>query len=121
MSLPPLVVVGALGAQGSGVVSAMLTSSEPQYQILALTSDLSSEAARCLAANTRISVEFVGLNSQDSVLKAFRGASYIFANTAFPIDISITEGPAATQKAEQEYGLDVFRAAAQISSPRHII
>lgn len=121
MSLPLLVVVGALGSQGSGVVSAMLATPEPRYQIRALTSDPSSEAASSLATNPRISVEFVDLNSQDSVLKAFRGASYIFANTAFLIGVSITEGPAAAQKAEQECALNVVRAAAQISSLRHII
>lgn len=121
MSLPLLVVVGALGSQGSGVVDAMLAASEPQYQIRALTSDPSSKAARSLATNPRVSVELVDLNSQDSVLKAFRGADYIFANTAFPIGLSITEGPDVAQKAEQEYGLNVVRAAARISSLRHII
>ncbi|KAL6885421.1 hypothetical protein GGI43DRAFT_426672 [Trichoderma evansii] len=121
MSLPLLAVVGALGAQGSGVVSAMLASPEPQYQIRALTSNVSSEAACRLAENPGVSVEFVDLNSQDSVLKAFRDASYIFANTAFPIGTSITEGPAAAQKAEEEYGLNVVRAAGQISSLRHIV
>lgn len=121
MSLPLLVVVGALGSQGSGVVAAMLATPEPQYQIRALTSDPSCPAASILAKNPRISVEFVDLNSQESVLKAFRGANYIFANTAFPIGISIAEGPAAAQKAEQEYGLNVVCAAAQISSLRHIV
>ncbi|KAM0473424.1 hypothetical protein ACHAPX_008171 [Trichoderma viride] len=121
MSLPLLVVVGALGSQGSGVVSAMLAASKPQYQIRALTSDTSSLSARSLATNPRISVEYVDLNSQDSVLKAFRDANYIFANTAFPIGMSIAEGPAFAQKAEQEYGMNVVRAAAQISSLRHIV
>lgn len=121
MSLPLLVVVSALGAQGSGVVSAMLATPEPQYQIRALTSDPSSNAAISLAANPRVSVEFADLNSQDSLLKAFRDATYIFANTAFPIGISINDSPAAAQEAEQEYGLNVVRAASQISSLRHII
>ncbi|KAL7931796.1 hypothetical protein V8C35DRAFT_103285 [Trichoderma chlorosporum] len=121
MSPSLLVVVGALGTQGSGVISAMLTTPESQFQIRALTSDPLSEAAVNLAENPRVAVEFVDLKSQESVLKAFRDANYIFANTAFPIGVSISNGPAAAQEVEEEYGLNIARAASQISSLRHII
>ena len=122
MALPILVVVGATGAQGSGVVSAFTSSDEkPRYQIRALTSNTSSPSAVELAAKANVTVAHVDLSSFDSVLAAFKDAKAIFANAVFHVETALTQGPAAAQQREERQGLNIARAASQIKSLKHLV
>ncbi|OKL58095.1 hypothetical protein UA08_06718 [Talaromyces atroroseus] len=119
-STPLIVVVSALGAQGASVVSAYLQSSD--YQIRALTSDPSCDAAVRLAAkNSRVTVVGVDLSSLESVVAAFHGASFIFAQTVFRPDTFASQGPAAAQALEARHGLNIAEAASKIPSLQHLI
>ena len=120
--LPIIVVVGALGAQGAGVVSVYTSSAySTKYHVRALTSNASSDAATALAAKSNVSVISVDLNSFDSVLSAFNDATFIFANTIFHPETFFSKGAAATQLREEQQGLNIVRAASQIPSLRHLI
>ena len=122
MSLPIIVVVGALGAQGAGVVSAYTSPAySSKFHVRALTSNASSEAATALAAQSNVSVVAVDLNSFDSTLSAFKDASFIFANTVFHLETFSTHGPAAAQAREEQQSMNIVRAASQIPSLRHLI
>jgi hypothetical protein len=122
MDAPLIVVVGALGAQGGSVVSAYLASQHSKhFRIRALTSNTSSDAALKLAANPRVTVVGVDLDSLESVVAAFQDASLIFANTIFPRDILVTEGAAAAQEWEARRGLNIAQAASKIPSLQHLI
>jgi hypothetical protein len=121
MDLPIVVVVGALGAQGAGVVAALTAFDQPRYQIRALTSNASSEAAVALAIKAHVSVEAVDLDSIESIVSAFRDASYIFGNTVFHPETFMTKGPQAAQDRESGHGLNLARAASQIPTLRHYV
>ena len=122
MSLPIVVVVGALGAQGAGVVSAYTSPAySSKYHVRALTSNTSSDAAIALAARPNVSVVAVDLQSSDSVLSAFKNASFIFANTSFHLENFATQGPAAIQAREEQQGLNIVHAASQTPSLQHLI
>ena len=122
MSFPIVVVVGALGLQGAGVVSVYTSPAySSKYHVRALTSNTSSEAATTLAAKPNVSVVSVDLNSIDSVLAAFKDATFIFANTIFHIQTFLSQGAAAVQQREEQQGLNIVRAASQITSLQHLI
>ena len=118
-----IVVVSALGTQGASVISACLSSPKlSNYKIRALTSNPTCDAATSLAAsNPRITVHGTDLNSLDSVMKAFKDATLIFANTAFNHRALLAQGAAAAQAREESQGLNIARAASQIPSLKHLI
>ncbi|KAL4942927.1 hypothetical protein BDV06DRAFT_153832 [Aspergillus oleicola] len=125
MSAPIAAVVGALGAQGSSVVSALLTSGSP-YGVRALTSNAASPDAVTLSSkDPRVEVVQTDLLSIDSLVAAFTGATYIFANTVFRPDVFINEGAMAAQELESTHGLNIVRAAAKVSEEgntlKHVI
>lgn len=122
MDAPLIVVVGALGAQGRSVVSAYLSSEKSKhFRIRALTSNTSSESALKLAANPRVTVVGVDLDSPESIIAAFQDATLIFANTIFPPEIFLTEGAVRAQELEASRGLNVAQAASKIPSLQHLI
>lgn len=121
MSLPILTVVGALGAQGGGVVNAFTSESTPQYQVRALTSNASSPAAVKLSEHPHVTVVQVDLNSIESIQSAFEGSTLIFANTAFPITILMEKGAQAAEEHEAKQGLNIVQAAARVSGLEHLI
>ncbi|KIA75707.1 HSCARG dehydrogenase [Aspergillus ustus] len=117
MTQPIAVIVGALGAQGSSVLSALLTTKEPHYKIRALTSNATSpEAIRLANSGPNIEVVQTDLSSPNSLLAAFTGASVIFANTVFQPNVFLSQGAKAAEELEASHGLNIVQAASKISS-----
>ncbi|HEX9188321.1 MAG TPA: NmrA/HSCARG family protein [Vicinamibacteria bacterium] len=77
-----IAVVGATGAQGGGLVRAILAHPAGEFRARALTRDAGSEKAKALAA---AGAEVVTANADDaaSLAKAFAGAHGAFCVTAF--------------------------------------
>ena len=68
-----IVVVGATGAQGSGLVRAILNDPDHEFNVRAITRDVSSDKAKNLA---KMGAEVVAGNVDDieSLKNAFKGA-----------------------------------------------
>ena len=75
-------VLGATGAQGGGLATAIVDDPDGEFAVRALTRNPSSEAARALAARGA-EVVTVDLDDEDSVRRAFAGAYGAFVVTAF--------------------------------------
>ncbi|MFP1155686.1 NmrA family NAD(P)-binding protein [Mycobacterium sherrisii] len=76
-----LAVVGATGAQGGGLVSAILADPDPQFAVRALTRNPRSSAAQALAA-AGAEVVAADLDDKASIRHAFTGAygAYVVTN-----------------------------------------
>lgn len=79
---PLIAVVGATGAQGGGLVRAILSDSEPKFAARAITRNPESDKARLLA---ELGAEVVqaDLDDKDSLVKAFTGCHGAFCVTNF--------------------------------------
>lgn len=77
-----IVVFGATGAQGSGVVRAILGDSSGEFTARALTRDVNSDKAKTLA-NMGAEVVSADIDSYESLRSAFQGAYGVFAVTFF--------------------------------------
>jgi uncharacterized protein YbjT (DUF2867 family) len=77
-----IAVMGATGAQGSGLVRAILADPEGRFAVRALTRDPASEQGRALA---KLGAEVVGADVDDakSLERAFAGAQGVFGVTFF--------------------------------------
>jgi uncharacterized protein YbjT (DUF2867 family) len=77
-----IVVVGATGAQGGGLVRAILNDPDHEFTVRAVTRDVSTDKAKELA---RLGAEVVTANVDDieSLKKAFQGAYGAFCVTFF--------------------------------------
>lgn len=77
-----IAVVGATGAQGGGLVQAILADPSGEFAVRAITRDLGSEKARALA---RLGAEVVAADLHDpaSVERAFQGAFGAYCVTFF--------------------------------------
>ena len=77
-----IAVVGATGAQGSGMVRAILDHPSGGFAARALTRDVNSEKSKALA---KLGAEVVAANVDDpaSIQKAFEGAHGAFCVTFF--------------------------------------
>jgi uncharacterized protein YbjT (DUF2867 family) len=82
MSSPVVAVVGATGAQGGGLVSALLADPQQRFRVRAVTRTPESDAGRALAAR---GAEVVAGSSDDldSMTTAFKGAQGAFCLTNF--------------------------------------
>ena len=82
MARKTIAVVGATGAQGGGLVRAILDDAGGEFAARALTRDAGSDKAKALAS---LGVEVVSANLDDaaSLAKAFAGAHGAFCVTAF--------------------------------------
>lgn len=82
MSKPIIAVTGATGAQGSGLVRAILNDPDRQFDVRALTRSITSDKARALSA---LGAEVVqaDLDDQESLERAFKGAYGAFCVTFF--------------------------------------
>jgi len=82
MAKKTIAVVGATGAQGGGLVRAILGDPSDEYAVRALTRDAHSEKAKALAA---LGAEIVAANVDDaaSLGRAFQGAHGAFCVTFF--------------------------------------
>ncbi len=81
MAKKTIAVVGATGAQGGGLVRAILADPSGEFAARALTRDVNSEKAKALA---KLGAEVVAANIDDaaSVRRAFEGAYGAFCVTA---------------------------------------
>jgi len=77
-----IAVVGATGAQGGGLVDAILEDTSGEWAARALTRDPGSEKARALAARGA-EVVAADVDDQESLRKAFTGAHGAFCVTFF--------------------------------------
>jgi uncharacterized protein YbjT (DUF2867 family) len=108
---PVIAVVGATGAQGSGLVRAILQDPERRFAARAITRKPDSEKGRALAAQ---GAEVVGadLNDAASLERAFAGATGVFCLTNFWEHLSA--------ETEVTQARNMARAAAR-SDVRHVI
>ena len=77
-----IAVVGATGAQGGGLVRAILADRDSEFAVRALTRNIDSDKARALAA-AGAEVVRADLDDQASLERAFAGAYGVFALTNF--------------------------------------
>lgn len=77
-----LAVVGATGAQGGGLVRAVLADPGGEFAVRALTRNADSDKAKALAA-AGAQVAAADLDDPESLRRAFRGAHGAFCVTAF--------------------------------------
>ncbi len=82
MSKKTIAVVGATGAQGSGLARAILADPEGGFAVRALTRDPGSAAARALAARGA-EVVAVDIDDGESLKRAFAGAHGAYCVTFF--------------------------------------
>lgn len=122
MTLPILTVIGATGTQGGSVVSAILQAgTTPAYHVRALTSNVSSSAAKRLAEHPNITVAHVDIDSVQSLEEAFKDSQAIFANTVFPHLEFPDKPPRVLQGIEEQRGLNIAHAAAKIQTLKHFV
>ncbi len=77
-----IAVLGATGAQGSGLVRAIIADKSGEFTARALTRDVNSEKAKALK-NLGAEVVAYNVDDYDSLKDAFRGAYGVFAVTFF--------------------------------------
>lgn len=77
-----IVVLGATGAQGSGVVRAILGDSSGDFTARAITRDVNSEKAKALA-DMGAEVVSADIDNYESLKSSFEGAYGVFAVTFF--------------------------------------
>jgi len=77
-----IAVVGATGAQGNGLVRAILEDTSGQFAARAITRNASSEKAKALAAAGAEVVE-ANVDDEESLTRAFKGAYGAFCVTFF--------------------------------------
>jgi uncharacterized protein YbjT (DUF2867 family) len=77
-----IAVIGATGAQGSGLVRAILNDKSSEFKVRAITRNVNSDKAKDLAQKG-VEVVSANLDNQDSLKKAFEGAYGVFAITNF--------------------------------------
>lgn len=106
-----IVVTGATGLQGLGVIDAL--SANPEWKIRGVTRNTNSEKARRLAERG-IEMVTADLDDEDSLVKAFVGANAVFAVTDFYEPFGTGIGPVKSMKIEYDRGVRLARAAAKI-------
>ena len=77
-----IAVLGATGAQGGGLVRAILEDSSGEFKVRALTRDVNSDKAKALS-EMGAEVVSVDIDSHDSLVSAFKGAYGVYAVTFF--------------------------------------
>ena len=75
-------VLGATGAQGGGLVRAILNDKSSEFSVRALTRNINSEKAKALK-DMGVEVVEADLDSFDSLKKAFTDAYGVYAVTNF--------------------------------------
>lgn len=103
-----IVVTGATGLQGSGVIDAL--SANTEWKIRGVTRNTNSEKARKLIQQG-IEMVAADLDDEQSLTAAFVGAHAIFAVTDFYEPFSTGIGPEKAQEIEYNRGVRLARAA----------
>ncbi|KAJ4287573.1 hypothetical protein N0V90_012276 [Kalmusia sp. IMI 367209] len=113
-----IAVVGATGAQGGSVARAFLKLDG--WKVRAITRNASSDNAKALASQ---GAEVVSANADDeaSLVKAFEGATAIFAVTNFWEHLFTGSSPDESGTKEAEQAKKLARAASKTSTLEHYI
>ncbi|KAF6817915.1 cinnamoyl-CoA reductase [Colletotrichum plurivorum] len=121
-----IVVVGATGNQGGGVVRALLSSSSSDWHVRALTRDPTSSKAKALvdehhahASSGRLVLVQGHVYDRDSLRSAFADAHGVFAITA-----EICLGKTVVEEADMAHEIEAGRnmvAAAEEAGVRHFV
>jgi len=77
-----IAVLGATGAQGGGLVRAILADKSGEFKVRALTRDVNSDKAKALA-DLGAEVASVDIDNYESIKSAFTGAYGVYAVTFF--------------------------------------
>ena len=77
-----IAVLGATGAQGGGLVRAILSDKSSDFGVRAITRDISSDKAKALS-KLGADVVAADLDNEESLKEAFKGAYGVFAVTNF--------------------------------------
>lgn len=108
-----IVVTGATGMQGSGVIDAL--ASNPDWRIRGLTRNTNSDKAKALM-DRGIEMVAANMDDEDSLSNAFIGAHAIFAVTDFYEPFATGIGPKRAMQIEYERGVKLARAAAKTTT-----
>lgn len=108
-----IVVTGATGMQGSGVIDALSANSD--WKIRGVTRSTGSAKAQTLVKRGIEMVE-ADADDEDSLTNAFVGASAIFAVTDFYEPFATGMGPEKAMKVEYDRGVNMARAAAKTAT-----
>ncbi|MBI5058658.1 NmrA family NAD(P)-binding protein [candidate division KSB1 bacterium] len=106
-----IAVTGATGAQGGGLVRAILADKSGQWTVRAITRKLDSDKAKALAA-AGVEVVAADLDDVDSLTKAFAGAHGVFCVTNYWEHFSVEK---EMQQAKN------LAAAAKLAGVQHAI
>ncbi|KAF4930689.1 NmrA-like family domain-containing protein 1 [Colletotrichum viniferum] len=112
-----IVVIGATGGQGGGVVNAFLN--EAGWKVRGTTRNASSEKAEALSAKG-VEVVSANLNDEESLEKAFQGATAIFAFTDY-YETFFELGDEKSLELEFAQGQKIARAAAKNQSLQRLV
>lgn len=108
-----IVVVGATGMQGVGVIDALATSDG--WKILGLTRNIQSEKAKALAERG-IEMKVADVDEEESLIKAFHGAHAIFGITDFYEPFASGVGPRKAMEIEYNRGVAIANAASKTTT-----
>ncbi|KAF4835131.1 NmrA-like family domain-containing protein 1 [Colletotrichum tropicale] len=112
-----IVVIGATGGQGGGVINAFLN--EAGWKVRGTTRNTSSEKAKALSAKG-VEVVPANLNDEESLEKAFQGATAIFAFTDY-YETFFELGDEKSLELEFAQGQRIARAAAKNQSLQRLV
>ncbi|KAK1834591.1 NAD(P)-binding protein [Podospora conica] len=113
-----LAVTGATGAQGGGVVNVM--KKVPGWKVRAVTRNPSSDAAKKLSAEG-IEVVAADFNDEASLVKAFEGASAVFAVTNWWESLFTGKSQWQSGEIEEQQGMNLALAASQTPTLEHYL
>ena len=106
-----IAVMGATGAQGSGLVNAILSDKSSEFSARALTRNANSDKAKALAERG-VEVVTADVNDVESLIKAFDGAYGVYAVTFFWEHFSAEK--------EKQHAKNIAEAAKQAGA-KHVI
>lgn len=112
-----IVVIGATGGQGSGIVKAFLGDSD--FRVRGITRNPNSEKAKELASEGVEMVE-ANIDEESSLERAFQDAHFIFAFTDY-YQHFFPHGKEYAMKKEFEQGVNLARAASKIRTLKRYV
>jgi uncharacterized protein YbjT (DUF2867 family) len=116
-----IAVVGATGAQGGGLVRAILADADGPFAVRALTRNPGSDKAQALAA-AGVEVVRADLDDAESVRAAFAGAYGAFVVTNFWEERAIGEEDTPQARGDKEFAqADTAAQAAAEAGLKHVI
>ncbi len=111
MSKKIITILGATGAQGGGLVKAILNDPESEFSVRAITRNINSNGAKKLA-ELGADVVAADLDDKPSLIKAFKGSYGVYAVTFYWDHF---DGPRETKQVEN------IAKAAKEASVKHVV